>query len=261
MIKLYIRSIYAFFIVGLLAVILAPPAVILFIVSFTGLRTAASGLMYEIAKFASKTIVFCAGCGVIVGGTENIPPKGNTGICFVCNHSGIMDILLLFITAGRPFGFIAKKEIMFVPFINLWLALLGGIFLDRKSPRKSLDAINHGIQKIKKGRSMAIFPEGTRSRGRGLLPFKPGAFHLAVASGADIVPVALTGSYEVFEKRGMVCPRTLYVSFGKVIKTTADESGGKRQVYSDRAHTEIEALLKAHEADFRARSHEKYGGV
>jgi 1-acyl-sn-glycerol-3-phosphate acyltransferase len=237
-----------------LAVILAPIAVVLFIVSLTGLRAAAADLMDKVAKLASTIILFCAGCGVIVSGTENIPPKGNTGVCFVCNHSGIADILLLFITAGRPFGFIAKKEILFVPFINLWLALLGGVFMDRNSPRKSLDAINRGVEKIKKGRSMAVFPEGTRSRGRGLLPFKSGSFHLAAASGADIVPVALTGSYELFEKRGLVCPRPLYVSFGKVIKTAEEESGRKRHIYSDNARNQIETLLKQHEEDFKRRA-------
>jgi 1-acyl-sn-glycerol-3-phosphate acyltransferase len=243
MIKKFFVTAFAFFIVGLVAILLMPVGIVLSIVNVIGLRKISSELMYKIVKLASSLIVICAGCRLIVSGTENIPPRGKSGVCYVCNHSGIMDILLLFITAGRPIGFIAKKEIMFVPLINLWLILLGGIFIDRDNPRKSFATINHGTKKIKKGYSIAVFPEGTRSRGRGLLPFKSGSFRLATAAGADIVPVALTGSYEVFEKTGWVCSRDVYVSFGKVIKTGQTDSSDKRRLVSQEAHDEIARLL------------------
>jgi 1-acyl-sn-glycerol-3-phosphate acyltransferase len=240
----FIRTAYCFLIAGLEAMVLVPVVFVLFVISLLGLRSAASVVMLGVARFASKLIIFCAGCRLTVRGAENLPSKGGgkTGVCFVCNHSGIADILLLFITADRPFGFIAKKEILFVPFINLWLALLGGLFMDRNSPRKSLATLKTGIQKIKKGHSIAIFPEGTRSRGRGLLPFKSGSFQLALESGADIVPVALSGSYELFEKTRWITPVPLNVSFGQVIKTRPENSGGRR-FYSDQARSEIEGLL------------------
>jgi 1-acyl-sn-glycerol-3-phosphate acyltransferase len=240
----FIRTAYCFFITGLVAIVPSPVVLVLFVISFLGLRSTASVLMLGMAKFVSKLILFSTGCKITVRGTENIPPKssGKTGICFVCNHSGIADILLLFITADRPFGFIAKKEILFVPFVNLWLALMGGLFMDRNNPRKSLATLKTGIQKIKKGHSIAIFPEGTRSRGRGLLPFKSGSFQLALESGADIVPVALSGSYELFEKTRRVNPVPLYISFGKAIATRPENEGGRR-FYSDQARAEIENLL------------------
>jgi 1-acyl-sn-glycerol-3-phosphate acyltransferase len=240
--KIFVTS-FTFFVIGLVAILLMPVAIILSITNVIGLRRTSSELMYKIVKFASSLIVVCAGCRLVVSGAENIPPRGKSGVCFVSNHSGIMDILLLFITAGRPVGFIAKKEIMFVPLINLWLILLGGVFIDRNNPRKSFAAINRGVKKIKKGYSIVVFPEGTRSRGRGLLPFKSGSFRLATAAGADIVPVALTGSYEVFEKTGWVCSREVYVSFGKVIKTDPTDSSEKRRLVSQEAHDEIARLL------------------
>ncbi|MDR0382472.1 MAG: 1-acyl-sn-glycerol-3-phosphate acyltransferase [Spirochaetaceae bacterium] len=240
----FIRTSYCFFIVGLAAVFLFPAALVLFVASLIGFRAAASQAMFKIAKYASKLILFCAGCKIIVSGTENIPQKTRegTGLCFVCNHSGIADILLMFIAVNRPFGFIAKKEILFVPFINLWLVLLGGLFIDRNNPRKSLATLKIGMQKIKDGLSIAIFPEGTRSRGRGILPFKSGSFQIALESGADIVPVALSGSYELFEKTRWVIPVPLSVSFGKAIKTRPENEGGRR-FYSDKAHGEIASLL------------------
>jgi 1-acyl-sn-glycerol-3-phosphate acyltransferase len=244
MIKKFFLTSFTFFVITLAAILLIPVVMILSAVNLIGFKRISTELMYKIVKHASTLIVFCTGCRLIVSGKENIPPRGETGVCYISNHSGIMDILLLFITAGRPIGFIAKKEIMFVPFINLWLVLLGGIFMDRNNPRKSLDAINRGVKKIKKSCSLVIFPEGTRSRGRGLLPFKAGSFRLATAAGADIVPVALTGSYEVFEKTRWVCPRDVYVSFGKVIKTGSTDNSESRRLVSVEAYNEIERLLK-----------------
>ncbi|MDR2795567.1 MAG: 1-acyl-sn-glycerol-3-phosphate acyltransferase [Spirochaetaceae bacterium] len=251
MIKKILFTAYSFFVSIVAASTIIPIAVFLGLISLIGLRKTASGLMYKAVKTLSSIIIFCAGFKLTVSGTENIPSEGKTGVCFVCNHSGILDVLLLFSSIGRPFGFISKKEIIYVPFINLWIILLGGIFLDRNNPRKSIAAINRGIEKIKKGHSIAIFPEGTRSRGQGLLPFKTGSFHLATNSGADIVPVALTGSYEAFEKTKWVCPGPVYVSFGKAIKTSLTDGGKNRQYFSGLAHAEIEKLLELQRDEYK----------
>jgi 1-acyl-sn-glycerol-3-phosphate acyltransferase len=250
MIKRFLVTSYTFFVIAIAAATIVPVALVLGLTSLAGLRKTSSELMYKAVKYISSFILFCTGFKITVSGTENIPLRGKTGLCFVCNHSGILDILLLFIAVGRPFGFIAKKEIVYVPFINLWLILLGGIFMDRTNPRKSLEAINRGAGKIKKGHSMAIFPEGTRSRGQGLLPFKTGSFHLATDSGADIIPVALTGSYEAFEKTSWVCPRPVYISFGKPIETSQTEGGRNRQYFSDLARAEIAELLKLQQDEY-----------
>jgi 1-acyl-sn-glycerol-3-phosphate acyltransferase len=74
------------------------------------------------------------------------------------------------------------------------------------------------------------------------LPFKAGSFQIALESGADIVPVAMSGAYELFEKTRWVIPTRLYVSFGQVIKTRPENEGGRR-FYSELARSEIETLL------------------
>ncbi|MDR1862553.1 MAG: 1-acyl-sn-glycerol-3-phosphate acyltransferase [Treponema sp.] len=165
--------------------------------------------VYKIAQTWAWALIFLSGCSLSVRGQENIPKKG--GVCFVANHGGFFDIILALAYIGRPFGFIAKKELLLIPLFNMWISILGGLFIDRKHPRKALKTINEGTRRLKQGGGVLIFPEGRRSKGRGLLPFHPGSFKLATQAAVPIVPVAISGSYDVFEKYGRVnsCPVSL----------------------------------------------------
>ena len=169
-----------------------------YLLGFLGLKKPMSWVLYRIGQIWAKIIIALTGCTLEVEGREHIPSQGN--VCFVSNHVGLFDILLSLAYIGRPFGFIAKKELSRIPLFNLWIPFLGGIYIDRKNIRKAIKTINLGIEKLQKGERMLIFPEGTRSRGQGLLPFKSGAIKLATNSLATIVPIAISGSYEVFEK-------------------------------------------------------------
>ena len=175
-----------------------PIGVLAFFLSLLGHGKLMSWLAYECARIWAIGLIFISGCTMEVEGRENIPKQG--GVCFVSNHVGVFDIIIALAYIGRPFGFVAKKELLFIPFFSLWIYFLGGLFIDRKNPRKALKTINLGTRRIQKGGGMLIFPEGTRSKGRGLLPFRPGALKLATSSLAPIVPIAISGSYEVFEK-------------------------------------------------------------
>jgi 1-acyl-sn-glycerol-3-phosphate acyltransferase len=207
-----------------------------FIFSLLGFRKPMTVLIYLIAKGWARFLLAVVGCKVAVSGRENIPRKGS--VCFVSNHSGLCDILLVLGYAGRPFGFIAKKELLLIPILNLWISMLGGLFIDRKDFRKALKTINTGVERIKAGGAMIIFPEGHRSRGGGLLPFHPGSLKLATQSLAVIVPVAITGTYDLYEKNHRVNPCPLSISFCKPINT-ADIPAASRKTISDQIYTVI----------------------
>jgi len=196
---------------GILGMLLLTPFGVLgALLHFTPLRRASDAFMYKLAQVWSRTIIFLTGTKLTVSGLENRLKTGP--VCFMPNHSGLFDILLLLAFAGRPFGFIAKQELSFIPFLNAWILVLGGLFIDRKNPRKGIKTINEGVRRIKEGGAMLIFPEGTRSKGRGLLPFKSGSFKLPLESGAAIIPVAISGSYDLVEKNKKVipCPTSIY---------------------------------------------------
>jgi 1-acyl-sn-glycerol-3-phosphate acyltransferase len=162
--------------------------------------------VYKIAQIWAAILIALSGCTVTVEGKEHIPRKG--GVCFVSNHGSIFDIVLALAYIGRPFGFIAKRELIFVPFIDMWISVLGGLFIDRGHPRKALKTINKGAERLKSGGRALMFPDGRRSGGEGRRPFHPGSFKLATQAGVPIVPMAITGSYDVFEKhrRVIACP-------------------------------------------------------
>jgi 1-acyl-sn-glycerol-3-phosphate acyltransferase len=197
--------------------------------------------MHLIAVGWSRLLIKIIGCKVTVLGRENIPQ--NVGICFVSNHGSIFDIALLMAYAGRPLGFVAKKELIFIPFLNIWIYMLGGLFINRNNPRKALKTISAGIARIKKGGTMIIFPEGHRSHGQNLLPFHPGSFKLATQSGAVIVPVALKGTWEIFEKNYRVNPCPVGITFCKPVNTADIPAQDRKQALAEQVYNTIKDEL------------------
>jgi len=219
---------------------LTPFGLLAVLLGFLGLRRPMSVFIYRVAQAWARGLIALVGCRMTVLGRENIPRRG--GICFVSNHASIADILMLLGYAGRPFGFVAKKELLAIPLLNMWISVLGGLFIDRKNPRKALKTINAGVKRIRAGGGMIIFPEGSRSRGRGLLPFRPGSFKLAAQSETVIVPVALAGTYDVFERnyRANSCP--VRITFCDPIDVAGIPPQDRKMVLSDRVR---EAIAKA----------------
>ncbi|ERI93890.1 Acyltransferase [Clostridiales bacterium oral taxon 876 str. F0540] len=151
---------------------------------------------YKEVKSLAKSLVDVTGSTVNVVGEENIPE----GSCvFVGNHQANYDILAMLGFINKPIGFIAKKELMKLPAVNYWMKQIHCVFMDREDPRDSVRSIIEGVENLKKGYSMVIYPEGTRSQGPNMGEFKKGAMKLATKAGVPIVPVTINNTYEIFE--------------------------------------------------------------
>jgi 1-acyl-sn-glycerol-3-phosphate acyltransferase len=199
--------------------------------------------MYRIAQVWALMIIKIIGCKVTVQGRDKIPQKG--GLCFVSNHGSIFDILLLLAYTGRPIAFIAKKELVYIPFLNIWISVLGGLYIDRKNNRRAVRTIKKGIGRIKSGSAMIIFPEGHRSRGQGLLPFHPGSLKLATQAEAPIIPVAIHGSYDVFEKTYRAQAVPVKMTFGDPVFTSELPTADRKQILSDKIYAIISQMLES----------------
>ncbi|WP_026908204.1 lysophospholipid acyltransferase family protein [Paucisalibacillus globulus] len=153
--------------------------------------------IFETPQNVSAKVLKKAGTSVHVTGRENIPDEA---VLYVANHQGIFDILAFLGHLGKPIGFIAKKEINKLPIIRTWMGLLNCVFIDRTDRRQSMKAINQGIENLKNGYSLVVFPEGTRSKGTALSEFKPGSLRLATKANVPIVPVTIYGTYKMLEE-------------------------------------------------------------
>lgn len=150
-------------------------------------------------SFVSRKVFQRTGSTIEVEGQDKLP-EGPA--LFVANHQGLFDILVLLGYLGKPVGFIAKQEIKKLPIISSWMELVRCVFIDRKDRRQSVRAIGQGIDYLKTGHSIVIFPEGTRSRGKQMNSFKSGSFRLAIKAKVPIVPIAIDGTYRVLEEPG-----------------------------------------------------------
>ena len=123
----------------------------------------------------------------------------------IMNHTSALDIIVgAALCPPAPLA-IGKKEVIWIPFLNLVWWALDFIRIDRSHPAEAIASLRHVAQAINSGsRSLLIAPEGTRSPDGTLLPFKKGAFHIAVQSRAPICPVAVLGAFELMPKQTLI---------------------------------------------------------
>ena len=171
----------------------------------------------RIVQWAFKVILFLSGVRTKVIGLENIPK--DEPVLFVGNHKSNFDIIISYAKMPNLTGFVAKKEIEKIPLLRTWMRYLYCLFLDRKDIKEGLKTILKGIDQIKHGISMVIFPEGSRNSFEdGMRPFKGGSLKLAEKSGCKIIPMVQNNTQEIMETHSPRIKRTRTVlEFGEPI--------------------------------------------
>lgn len=199
----------------------------------------------KIVQGVFRLILKLAGVTVTVIGSEQIPK--DAPVLYVGNHRSFFDILVGYTTVPSLTGFVAKKEMEKIPLLSVWMDHVNCLFLDRVDVKAGLKTILKGIEKIRNGISIWIFPEGTRSESEevtDLLPFKEGSLKIAEKSGCMVVPVAITGTAEIFEKQfPRMKPSHVTIHYGEPIdlKTLEPE---QRKFYGAYIRTVIIEMLQ-----------------
>ncbi len=166
----------------------------------------------------AKDLLRLAGAKVTVIGAENVP-KDRT-VLFVSNHQGYFDIPLLMGYIDKPKAFIAKIETNKIPLISSWMKQMSCIFLDRNDMRQSLQVMKEAAEDLKKGNSMVIFPEGTRSKGNAMSEFKAGSLRIAVKAKVPIVPITIQGTYKLMEQNNFwINPAEVKLTISEPLET------------------------------------------
>lgn len=162
-------------------------------------------------------MVDMAGVKFEATGVEKIPQ--NEPIIFTPNHAGAFDIPAIVLTAPKPPIFMAKKELGKIPVLKKWMDAVDCVFVDRSNKNSAHSSLQQAIDAVKDGRSIVVFPEGTRSKTGELGEFRGGAMKIAMETGAKVVPVLLEGTRDRLEATGNVTAGTVYVTYLDPIET------------------------------------------
>ena len=167
----------------------------------------------------ARVVLAACGVRVHVAGREKIPP--GRPVIYVTNHQSHFDMLALIHALPGQYRAIAKKELFVIPLFGWALWLAGFIRIDRADREKAFRSLDVAAERIRRGRSVLVFAEGTRSPDGRLLPFKKGGFVLAIRGGCPVVPISISGSRAILAPHSLDVRRgTIDVVIGDPIETT-----------------------------------------
>jgi 1-acyl-sn-glycerol-3-phosphate acyltransferase len=196
---------------GLLLVVGAPAVAFLWIIN-------RRIWLYPLALWGAKTWLKACGARVKVTGQENLDP--DKSYVFASNHRSYLDTAALFRYAGKRIGLVAKKELLKAPVLGQGMSFVNIIAIDRTNPERARQSMEKAREVMDDGYSFGVFVEGTRAMPGELLPFKKGAFHLALQTDAEIVPVAIRNTdWMMGKKTGVAYPGEIEIVLMPPIKT------------------------------------------
>lgn len=238
------RTIFVFIHLAIFFIVSFPAYLILLLLRKKN-RRLSSVISQKIVNYAFRFVTFPTGMKRVVLGLENVPK--DTPVLYVSNHRSLADIPMAYITVPNLMGFVAKVEIKKAPFLSWWMVLVNCLFLDRSDMRAGMKVILDGIDSIKQGYSIFIAPEGTRNQGAELLPFKEGSLKMADKTGCPIIPVAISGTDDVFENSApWIKKATCVIEYGKPVYPD-QLSKEERKAMGAYCRDIVTEMLKGHE--------------
>ena len=170
----------------------------------------------RMVQAAFKLILWITGADITYVGREHVPK--DQAVLYISNHCSYFDILLTYSQCPGLTGYVAKAEMLRYPLLRDWMKRLYCLFLDRTDIRAGMQTILTGIDYIKHGISVCIFPEGTRSKDQKMQPFKEGSFKMASKTGCPIIPIAISNSAQILENHfPRILPCKVTVEYGQPI--------------------------------------------
>lgn len=229
----------------ILALVFIYPLVFLWtaISGFTGMfltvvaRAPEFTLSFVPGKMWAPVILWMLGIKVKVSGLENVDSSSPS--IFVSNHASFLDIPVCVMSIPVKLNFIAKKELKHVPVVGWYISATKQIFIDRSDKHKAKRSMEVAAQRIREGKHVLSYAEGTRSKDGSVKVFRRGAFSIAQQGDIPLIPVALTGAYECLPPGGLKVNRgTIYIDIGKPFKPS-DLPGASIEAVAEHARQEV----------------------
>jgi 1-acyl-sn-glycerol-3-phosphate acyltransferase len=192
-----------------------------------------------VARVWSRAVLGVAGVRLTI---EKQAPLGAGPYLFLTNHQSNLDSLCLAPALPNPTIFVAKQELLSVPFLGQAMWVAGFIFIDRRQRMRAARSLDRAAARIRAGTSVLVFPEGTRSPDGRLQPFKKGALYLAAAARVPMVPIAVSGTGALMPRNSLrIRSGAVRVRFGAPIPVAENASVDELRALAERA---VAALLE-----------------
>jgi 1-acyl-sn-glycerol-3-phosphate acyltransferase len=193
----FIRTILLYSTAALATIVLGTTVIV---AALLGVEDKPNGVYDKIPRWWSKAVLFVVGIKVRVHGMENL--KAGEPYIFASNHVSWFDVPSLAKTLPRN-RFVAKSELFKVPIFGRAMRAAGMIEIQRENRKAAFGAYDVAAERIRGGKSVVVFPEGTRGHAYPLRPFKKGPFVLAIAAGVPIIPIIIHGTIEVMPRNSL----------------------------------------------------------
>lgn len=205
-----------------------------------GVKHKPGGVYDRLPLWWVRSLLWLSGVRVVLHGVE--PLDADAPRVYVANHVSWYDIPCL-VDVLPHYGFIAKRELERVPIFGPAARAVGVMYIDRDNRKAAFTAYEDAARKIREGRRIIVFPEGTRGSDYFVRPFKKGPFVLAIQAGAPVVPVAIYGTIEANPRGTLrVKPGTVHVHLLEPIPTAGLTYDDRDRLARD-VRTSIAGLL------------------
>jgi 1-acyl-sn-glycerol-3-phosphate acyltransferase len=228
------------FITILKLIFLLPVSILLSIFALISIPIDSSGELFRWSPWMwSRIILWTFGIQMTVQGKENLTP-GNPYI-FVSNHASMFDIPTIMVALKGKVDFVYKKELTAVPVWGWALRFGPFIMIDRSNARDAMQSIDLACETVRRGQSVILFPEGTRTSNGKLQPFKRGAFSLASKANVPIIPVTINNTFGIMPKGSLnIKPAGISVVLEKPISAEGLDGKNDELELMDLVHKAIE---------------------
>ena len=156
----------------------------------------------ERARWFGRRVIELLDVKLVATGAENVPSRA---VIYMSNHQSHLDIPMLYATLPSPtIRMLGKTELFRIPLWGRGLRAAEFVEVDRANHARAVQSIEHAARLVREGVSIYLAPEGTRSVDGRIGKLKKGGFHLAIGTGAPIVPVAIRGTIDILPRGGRV---------------------------------------------------------
>ena len=234
--------------------LLAPLLILLVLI------TKNENFIYSPVRLFIRAGLAMVGVKVEVSGLERLDPRQT--YIFTPNHQSLIEVPLCVTYLKRNIAYLGKKEVFKYPIFGYGIRLIGVIPVDRSNTQAAVESARQATENLRRGKSYAVYPEGTRSPDGRLLPFKKGAFMMAIDAGVPVVPITISGATQIMPKRQIkVFPSVVRITVHDPISTKSYSRENVAELVELTRAKILSALIEGEAPAKSRRESQSQGGI